>query len=264
MKNKTLIVILGGDSGAYRKVQYIGKEITEKVKPKGIVIFSAHWQASKDEVEVNTSTDSDLIYDFYGFPKYMYEETFEHSGSVEIANKVLDLFGKNGIKAKPTKRSIDHGVWVPFKVAFDPNTNPLRCPIVQVSLYDNENPEKHYALGQALAPLREEGIVIIGSGMSVHNLRDLFRLRSDKPTDYAISFDEALKDAVTLYTGESRKQALIDICERRDARKAHPTFDHLFPIHIAAGAAGDDSAKRLYSNQVGSMVWGQFRFGAVE
>lgn len=189
----------------------------------------------------------------------MYSETFPHTTSIDLANKVAKLLEKNGIKSKPTNRGIDHGVWVPFKVIF-PEKNPCRVPIVQVSLYGNEDPIKHYQLGQALAPLRDEEVLIICSGMSVHNLRELFMV-SDAPTSYSKSFDEALKVAVTTNHGEGRKEALVDILKRSDARRAHPTFEHLLPIHIAAGAAGEDAAKRLYSNQVGSLAWGQFRFG---
>lgn len=136
-------------------------------------------------------------------------------------------------------------------------------PIVQVSLFKTEDPIQHYRLGQAVAKLREENIQIIVSGMSVHNLRDLrFTFGSSTAMPYAFSFDEALKDAVTTAPSQ-REQALADILKRPDARQAHPTFDHLLPIHVGAGAAGEDVGERLWTLPEGSVSWAQFRFGQV-
>lgn len=105
--------------------------------------------------------------------------------------------------------------------------------------------------------------MIIVSGMAVHNLRDLrFSFGDPKPLPYAASFDEALKEAVTT-SPEERQKALEELVKRADARKAHPTFDHLLPIHVGAGAAGADLGKRLWTLPEGSMSWAQFRFGDV-
>ncbi|KAB8222555.1 Extradiol ring-cleavage dioxygenase, class III enzyme, subunit B [Aspergillus novoparasiticus] len=230
----------GTDHPAYKKLGQIGKEITTKVKPKAVVVFSAHWQAGRDTIQVNTAEITDLIYDFYGFPSHFYKEKYPNVGSREVANKVLDLLGKAGIKAEGVKRGLDHGVWASFKCAFEPESNPLNVPIVQVSLFKNEDPVAHYRLGQAVSSLRDENILIIVSGMAVHNLRDLwFSMNDSRPLPYTTSFDEALKKAATAPPAE-REQALTDLLKRPDARQAHPTFDHLLPIHVGAGAAGDD------------------------
>jgi len=152
-------------------------------------------------------------------------------------------------------------VCAPANSAFDPDSNPLNVPIVQVSLFKTEDPIQHYRLGQAVSKLREENIQIIVSGMAVHNLRDMqFTLGDPTPLPYTVSFDEALKDAVTT-APEKREQALVDLLKRPDARMAHPYFDHLLPIHVGAGAAGDDVGKRLWTLKEGSMSWAQFRFG---
>ncbi|KAB8252101.1 LigB-domain-containing protein [Aspergillus flavus] len=251
------------DHPAYKKLGQIGKEITTKVKPKAVVVFSAHWQAGRDTIQVNTAEITDLIYDFYGFPSHFYKEKYPNVGSREVANKVLDLLGKAGIKAEGVKRGLDHGVWASFKCAFEPESNPLNVPIVQVSLFKNEDPVAHYRLGQAVSSLRDENILIIVSGMAVHNLRDLwFSMNDSRPLPYTTSFDEALKKAATAPPAE-REQALTDLLKRPDARQAHPTFDHLLPIHVGAGAAGDDVGKRLWTMGEGSMSWAQFRFGQV-
>ncbi|KAL3460593.1 aromatic ring-opening dioxygenase LigB subunit [Aspergillus heterothallicus] len=248
---------------AYKELGKIGREITTKVKPRAVVVFSAHWQAGRDTVQVNTAEITELIYDFYGFPSHYYEEKYPNVGSKEVATKVLDLFKQAGIKAEGVKRGLDHGVWASFKCVFEPETNPLNVPVVQVSLFNSEDPMQHYRLGQAVQKLREENILIIVSGMAVHNLRDLrFTFGNSRPMPYTVSFDEALKDAVTTPPTE-RAQALTDLLKRGDARQAHPTFDHLLPIHVGAGAAGDDAAKRLFTLKEGSMSWAQFRFGEV-
>lgn len=147
--------------------------------------------------------------------------------------------------------------------AFEPDENPLNVPIVQVSLFKTEDPVQHYRLGQAVSHLRDDNILIIASGMAVHNLRDMmFSFGDPRPLPYTASFDEALKDAVTSVP-EDREKAMAELLKRPDARQAHPYFDHLLPIHIGAGAAGEDRAKRLWTLGEGSMSWAQYRFGEV-
>jgi 4,5-DOPA dioxygenase extradiol len=150
-----------------------------------------------------------------------------------------------------------------FKVAFNEKTNPLNVPIVQVSLYATEDPVQHLALGRAVSSLREEGIQIIVSGMAVHNLRDMrFGFANLRP--YVKSFDEALREAVESDPKDGERDAkMVELLKRPDARGAHPTFEHLLPIHVGAGAAGTDSGKRLWTLPEGSFSWAQFRFGDV-
>lgn len=136
-------------------------------------------------------------------------------------------------------------------------------PIVQVSLFGTEDPVQHYRLGEAVSSLRDDNILIIVSGMAVHNLRDMMRaFGSPKPMPYTTSFDEALKDAATKPPAE-REQAMAQLLKRGDARQAHPSFEHLLPIHIGAGAAGEDLGRRLWTYKDGSMSWAQYRFGEV-
>ncbi|KAI2710334.1 hypothetical protein CBS147332_6035 [Penicillium roqueforti] len=251
------------DHPAYRKLGEIGREITTKVKPKAVVVFSAHWQAGRNTIQVNTAEKTDLIYDFYGFPGHYYKEKYPNVGSKELANEVLRLLKEADIPAEGVERGLDHGIWASFKCAFEPETNPLNVPIVQVSLFNTEDPDQHYRLGQAVASLREQNILIIVSGMAVHNLRDMrFAFGSSTPMPYAISFDEALKDAVTTAPAE-RQKAMAELLKRPDARQAHPSFEHLLPIHIGAGAAAEDLGKRIWTFPEGSMSWAQYRFGEV-
>ena len=261
---------------AYTRLALLGGEIVTKVKPKAVIVFSAHWEADRpDLIQVNTAVHEPLIYDFYGFPSHYYKETFQHQGSSEVAQRVLGLLKEAGIKAEGVERGLDHGVWAAFKVAFDDQFGKGGAlegvPLVQVSLFDIErgatglDAEKHIRLGRAVERLREEGILIVVSGMAVHNLRDMGYGGLGQVMEYTKSFDEALKEAVESHgTGEDRDKAMVQLLSRPDAKKAHPTFEHLLPIHVGIGAAGADKGERLWTLKEGSFSWAQYRFGSVE
>ncbi|KAK9376663.1 Extradiol ring-cleavage dioxygenase, class III enzyme, subunit B [Lipomyces chichibuensis] len=252
----------GGDLGAFKMLRQIGKEIVEKIRPKAVVVFSAHWQASPDLVEVNTAEITDLIYDFNGFPSFMYKEKYPNIGSKAVAQRVLDQLQISGIRAKGVSRGLDHGVWIGFKVAF-PDFQELKVPIIQVSLFGTDNPNQHFALGKALAPLRDENILLIGSGMTVHNLREMgYYWGSVAP--YAKRFDDMLARTLSSDVGRAREDAMAKLIETDDAHKSHPTKEHLLPIYIAAGAAYNEKGERLYTNQTSSIAWGEYRFGSLK
>ena len=133
--------------------------------------------------------------------------------------------------------------------------------MVQASLLDSENPGQHYRLGRAIGRLRELNILIIVSGMAVHNLRDMHKTFGDPtPMPYTVSFDEALRAAVTSSAFE-RERRMAQLLARPDARQAHQTFDYLLLIFVGAGAAGEDLGERLWTLAEGSLSWAQYRFG---
>lgn len=219
-------------------------------------------------MEVNVASEEQpLIYDFYGFPAHFYRTRFPNHGDAAVASSIIALLGKAGFKGRGVERGLDHGVWASFMCAFNPQQNPLgEVPIVQVSLLGDENGAKHVALGTALAPLREEGVLIIGSGMAVHNLRDFRRgygMPPGQALPYVRSFDEALKAAVETEPGEKREVEMLKLLERKDLRQAHPSLEHLLPVFVAAGAAeGEgDEGKQIWTEVEGSLSWGMFRFG---
>ncbi|KAK3354600.1 Extradiol ring-cleavage dioxygenase, class III enzyme, subunit B [Neurospora tetraspora] len=224
----------------YPILQAIGKEIVQKVKPKAVVVFSAHWQATPSEIHLNNGGGpTDLIYDFYGFPDHFYKATFPATGSPQLAAKIQQLLIKNNIQSKGLKRGLDHGVFSGFNVAFPPNTDrAITVPLVQVSLFKSEDPDAHYRLGQA------------------------FSWGDPNPLPYAVSFDNALKEAVE-GDAEGRLDRMRAAAKRPDARQAHPWMDHLMPIYVAAGAAGKDKGVQTWTLHEGSFAWAQYRFGDV-
>lgn len=250
----------------YPVLQAIGKEIIHRVKPKAVVVFSAHWQSSSaSEIHLNNAGGpTDLIYDFYGFPDHFYKATFPSVGSPQLAAKIQQLLTKADIPSKGLTRGLDHGVFSGFNVAFPPNTDQaITVPLVQISLFKSEDPDAHYRLGQAVEELRDEGVVIICTGMTVHNLRDMqFTWGDPRPLPYSVSFDNALKEAVE-GDAEGRQDRMREAAKRKDARQSHPWMDHLMPLYIAAGAAGKDKGVQTWTLHEGSFAWAQYRFGDV-
>ncbi|KAF2717927.1 putative aromatic ring-opening dioxygenase LigB subunit [Polychaeton citri CBS 116435] len=230
---------------AFVQLGTVGREITEKVKPKTVVVFSAHWQGGTDKIKINVAEQTDIIYDFCGFPPHYYKYKYPNKGSPELAEKIIQ------------------NVWVGFMAAFDPKTDPLNVPLVQVSLYGNEDTDRHYLMGQALESLRDEGILIIGAGMAVHNLFDYRATRgSSQVMPYTSSFDVALREAATV-SPKKRQATISALMKRHDAQKAHPTLEHVLPLYVAAGAAGLDSGEEISTFLEGSLSWAQYQFGKV-
>jgi len=224
---------------AHIQLKALGESI-EQEPLTAIVAISAHWQGGKSFVDVNTGEDEPLIYDFYNFPSHYYQQEYHNVGDERLATRVLKLISDAGIDAKATHRGLDHGIWIPFLVAFP----HLKVPIVTVSLFDNESSDLHYQLGAALAPLRKEGVAIIGGGMTVHNMSDYKNIRSGKAinTDYGKTFHANLR---AVLDSDDRKGKVENLMSTSIARKAHPTFEHFMPMAVCLGAAGSDQANVL-------------------
>ncbi|KAG0239000.1 hypothetical protein BGX31_003123 [Mortierella sp. GBA43] len=235
--------------------------------PSSILVISGHWEGEQGTVRVRTSEENQLYYDFYNFPDFMYKLQYPSKGSPELANRVLQVLDKAGIPATAeTKRGIDHGVWVPFlRILPKPD-----IPIVQMSLVEmrgrpaEEAFDYHYKLGQALAQLREENVLIVASGTAVHNLRDLGAyMRSGREVaPYVAPFDALLDKVVQSETEQERRKAAIEeIAQSKHLRSAHPSLDHLLPFYVAIGAAGGDKGKILHKNFLLSLSESAFSFG---
>lgn len=264
------------DPGAYQAVKRLGKYIKEEIKPKFIIVVSAHWE-TYNRIEVSVPKDvlggnseNELIYDFSGFPRHMYEEKFRSRGDVSLSKDIKHTLQQAGLAAQLTPRGLDHGVWVPFKVAFSTNKLPeeewdVDVPLIQVSLDQSSDFALHRQLGNALATYRDRGGLIICSGMSVHNLRDMHvGLRSpNKPLPYVKPFNSLLTETVVGKVGDERFQALENIPKehRQLFLKAHPTPEHFMPMVVAVGAAGSDAGIEVSNSALMSLGWGVYQFG---
>jgi len=221
--------------------------------PKAMLVISGHWE--EPEFTVTASPNPPLIYDYSGFPPQTYKLKYDAPGSPELAARVRELLTVAGIHSRSdAKRGFDHGVFIPLKVAF-PNAN---IPIVQLSLRSGLSPAEHLAVGRALQPLRDEEILIIGSGMSYHNLRRLFSGRDIPESD---QFDRWLTAAVTNVDPERRAEQLRHWQEAPAARDAHPQAEHLLPLMVTTGAGGNDPARRVFTDRVMGATVSAFQFG---
>ncbi|HRI76731.1 MAG TPA: class III extradiol ring-cleavage dioxygenase [Alphaproteobacteria bacterium] len=222
-------------------------------RPRAVVVISGHWHAPAFTAGAHPAPP--LIYDYYGFPPHTYELTYPAAGAPALAADIAGLLAGAGLPAAvDDTRGLDHGVFIPFKLIY-PDAD---IPVVPLSLHENMDAEMHLKAGQALAPLRDDNVLIVGSGMSFHNLRLLMTGRADTPE--AAAFDDWLTNAATA-TPLSRARQLANWESAPGAQIAHPEAEHLLPLMIAAGAAGDDAGMRIYHEKVMSAPISAYRFG---
>ena len=221
-------------------------------KPKGIVVVSGHWE--EDEFTVASVPAPEMIYDYSGFPPHTYELKYPAPGSPELAARVADLLGAADIPVRiSTSRGYDHGVFIPFLLAF-PDCD---IPVVPLSLKRTLDPGEHLAAGRALKALRDEGVLIVGSGMSYHNMH---AFRTPGARQPSAAFDKWLTHAVA-DGGEARNAALSHWAEGDAALNAHPREEHLMPLMIAAGAGDTSAGVNVFSDVVMQARISAFRFG---
>lgn len=224
-------------------------------RPRAILVISGHWETPRPTV--NAGLQPPMLFDYQGFPEHTYRLEYPAPGSPALATRVRDLLGLAGIESEEdTSRGFDHGVFVPFLLAF-PKAD---IPVVQMSLRADLDPATHLAIGRALAPLRDEGVLIVGSGMSYHNLREFFSSRPET-IESATRFDGALTRAVEQADPVERDAQLAAWDRMPDAPAAHPRAEHLLPLMVAAGAAGVDRGQRVFHDQLFGKPLSAFQFG---
>jgi aromatic ring-opening dioxygenase catalytic subunit (LigB family) len=223
-----------------------------KAQVKAVLIVSAHWEEALPTVM--TSTKPPMLYDYYGFPPESYRITWPAPGHPELAAQVRQLLERAGFKTgADDARGYDHGTFVPLKVAF-PNAE---VPTVQLSLKSGLDPTEHLKIGHALASLRDEGVFIVGSGMSFHNLR-AFNSPMTGPVSEA--FDKWLTETASLAQAD-RDERLTQWAKAPSARQAHPREEHLMPLMVIAGAAGADRGVTAFSNTLMGARISAYHFG---
>lgn len=221
--------------------------------PKAVLVISGHWDA--DPLAVMASPHPPMVYDYYGFPAHTYQIKYPAPGSPEVARRVQALLQGAGFPARLDEhRGFDHGTFAPLVVMY-PQAD---VPVLQLSLRSDYDPAAHLAIGRALAPLRDEGVLIVGSGLSYHNLR-LMGPRAHEPSR---AFDGWLQATLAAEPRE-RSAGLTRWSDAPAARMAHPQEDHLIPLMVAVGAAEAEKATLVYHEDsfFGGVVVSSFRFG---
>lgn len=222
-------------------------------RPRALLVVSAHWE--EPVPTVTTGDRPPLLFDYHGFPPEAYRVTWPAPGAPALAARVRELLGTAGfVAAGDPARGFDHGTFVPLTVAW-PEAD---VPTVQLSLVRGLDPAVHLALGRAIAPLRDEGVLIVGSGMTFHDVRAFFVRGSTSPSE---RFDAWLRETIALPSAE-RDARLVEWERAPAARSAHPREEHLLPLMVAAGAAGEDAATVPYNGTMAGHRLSAFHFGA--
>ena len=223
-----------------------------KTPPRALLVVSAHWE--EDAPTVMTAPRPPMYYDYYGFPKESYALRWPAPGDPALAARVRDLLGGAGFATGANaERGFDHGTFIPLMLAYP----EAEVPTVQLSLKAGLDPEEHLAMGRALAPLRDEGVFIVGSGMTFHDLRAFFDPRSHVVAE---TFDAWLRATATL-DGAARDRGLAAWTDAPMARRAHPREEHLIPLMVVAGAAGEDRGKVAYDGTFMGLRLSAYHFG---
>mgnify|MGYP002714237250 FL=1 len=231
-----------------------GIAATLPARPTAIVLVSGHWLQST--FSVTTAARPTLIYDYHGFPPHTYELRYPAPGDPALASRIAGLLDGAALGGREdAQRGFDHGMFIPLKLMF-PDAD---IPVVQLSLRSDLDPRAHIEAGRALQALRGEGVLIVGSGMSFHNMRGYGDPRFAPISD---EFDHWLTAAVELPPGE-RDRALQRWEDAPAARLCHPprAEEHLIPLLVAAGAAGDSNGRKVFSDRVMHTTLSAYRFG---
>lgn len=224
--------------------------------PKAVLVVSGHWE--ERGFAVSSGARPGMVYDYHGFPDELYRIKYNAPGSPELARRVQSLLAADDIDARldPT-RGFDHGTFSLLKPLYPEEA----MPVVQLSLDAGFNPAVHLAAGRALAPLRDEGVLIIGSGLSFHNLRAMGGTAGFAPSR---QFDDWLQGTLVHASSDDRACRLVEWEKAPAARAAHPREDHLLPLMTVVGAAWDEPGQLTYHQNdfFGGITASSFRFGA--
>ena len=219
-------------------------------RPKAILVVSGHWE--EPVFTVSSAAKPPMLFDYYGFPEHTYRLAFDAPGSPALAARVRELLAGAGFPtAEDTARGYDHGVFVPLKLV----TPDSDIPVVQLSLRGDLDPAAHLAAGRALAPLRDEGVLIMGSGMSWHNMRGFSPAFTAKSAKFDAWLEGAISDPV------HRDEAIRHWDQGPYAREAHPREEHLAPLFIAAGAATGEPGRVAFRDTAMDVVLSGYEFG---
>lgn len=238
--------------GVWTKMAEFLRSLPERLPetPRAILLVSAHWET--DGFALTGSANPPLIYDYSGFPASTYAIQYPSPGAPHIAARVSEMLKAAGLHTSvDATRGLDHGVFIPLKVAFP----DAKVPVIEMSLDASLDPQLHLSAGRALQALREQGVLIVASGMSFHNMRGYGDTRF---TEASQAFDAWLNSAVT----QPRPERAAELAKWPDApggRASHPRPEHLLPLMVAAGVT-DGPGRRIYSDLVLETAISGFQF----
>lgn len=229
------------DTAARRFLQDLG---TQLPRPKSILVVSAHWETSGAPA-VSFVSHPETIHDFGGFPAGLYDIQYRAPGAPALAEQVISAFNEAAVPVgKSDQRGLDHGAWVPLSLMY-PDAD---LPVTQISLLRGATPYTHEKIGKVLAQLRHEGVLVIGSGSMTHNLYELRQKQVGAETPlWVVEFDRWMRE----HLEKNDRDALHDYRNRApSAHLNHPTEEHLLPLFVAMGAAGDGAHARLLHSSI--------------
>ena len=221
--------LLGKQANLVEHMRHVVSAHLPPQKPKAIVVFSAHWESNP--VKITSSTNPKMLYDYYGFPSETYEYKYPAPGSPELAQRIQNLLQSHDIASElDSERGFDHGDFVPIMIMY-PDAD---IPVVCVSLHSSLSPKINMGIGKALAPLRDDGVLILGSGYTFHNLPAFF---NPSPESYKSSaeFNDWLKQTMS---SDDVVETLLEWEQAPGARMAHPREEHLLPLFMTAASGG--------------------------
>lgn len=209
------------------------------VTPRAVLAVSGHWE--EPEFTVQTHPNPPMYYDYGGFPDFTYRIQYPAPGAPDVAARIVELLDAAAIANRTdADRGFDHGVFAPLYVMY-PDAD---VPVLQLSLRKGYDPAEHLAVGRALAPLRDEGVLIVGSGFSYHNMRAM----GPAGAEPSRVFSQWLNDTLVEGDTSERTQELLRWDRAPGARQSHPAADHLIPLMVAVGAAERDPGTRIYDD----------------
>lgn len=247
-----------GDANHRELIAFMQGLAPQLPQPKAILIISAHWEEAI--VNVSSAAQPGMLYDYYSFPPESYEFQYPAPGNPDLAVQIIHMLGGKGIPARLNpERDYDHGIFVPLMLIYP----AADIPIVQLSLLGSLNPQAHIDLGKAIAALRKQGVLIVGSGMSFHNMSAFFSGDSSV-LGKSEQFNQWLTQTLTAegMAPETREQYLIDWKAAPEARFSHPREEHLLPLLVCFGAAMAASPKAevnfsglLFNTRISGFIW---------
>jgi aromatic ring-opening dioxygenase catalytic subunit (LigB family) len=224
--------------------------------PRAVLMISGHWEA--DRFLLSSAARPPMLYDYNGFPEHTYRIRYDAPGDPALAETVRTMLERGGLDSGlDLQRGFDHGTFTVMHEMY-PDAN---MPLVQLSIRADYDPAAHIKVGELLAPLRDEGVLIVGSGFSYHDTQGM---RSSAGGEASASFDQWLNDTLIRSSPDERRRRLLRWLAAPAARAAHPSEDHLIPLMVAVGAAGDEVGARIYHQMdfMGAITVSSYRFGA--